>query len=68
MFGFKFTGAPNANAAFVPKLRRLRQPVTQGINSVTLYGLGELPSGTYALQLQYNDQLVSKKLVKVIAL
>ena len=46
-------------------LRRVRQSLTQGLNSFTLYDLGSLPPGTYALQIQYNDQLVSKKLVKV---
>ncbi|HLZ89794.1 MAG TPA: T9SS type A sorting domain-containing protein, partial [Puia sp.] len=47
-------------------LRRVRQSLTQGLNSFTLYDLAALPAGTYALQIQCNDQLVSKKLVKVI--
>lgn len=46
-------------------IRREMQPVTQGFNTVTMYGLSGLPAATYALQIQYNDQLVSKKLVKV---
>jgi hypothetical protein len=46
-------------------IRRVRQPVTQGLNNLNLYGLGSLPSATYALQIQYNDQMVSEKLVKV---
>lgn len=48
-------------------IRRIRQPLTQGLNSLTLYDLASLPAGTYALQIQYNDRLVSKKLVKVAA-
>lgn len=46
-------------------IRRIKQPVTQGLNNLTIYGLGSLPSATYALQIQYNDQVVSEKLVKV---
>ena len=46
-------------------IRRELAPVTQGFNTVTMYGLSGLPAATYALQIQYNDQLVSKKLVKV---
>ena len=45
-------------------LRHFRQPLSQGLNSLTLYDLGALPAGTYALQIQCNDQLVSRKLVK----
>lgn len=45
-------------------LRRYRQPLTQGLNNFTLFDLGGLPAGTYALQIQCNGQLVSRKLVK----
>jgi hypothetical protein len=47
---------------FVQKVRR---PVSQGLNNLTLYGLGNLANGAYALQIHYNDQLISKKLVKI---
>lgn len=47
-------------------LRRVRQPLTQGLNVFTLYDLGAVPPGAYALQIQCNDQLVSQKLVKVM--
>jgi hypothetical protein len=46
-------------------IRRTQQPVTQGLNSVSLSGLGGLPSATYILQIQYNDQQVTEKVVKV---
>jgi hypothetical protein len=46
--------------------RRVHQPVSQGLNSFTLYGLGSLANGTYALQIQYNDELISKKLIKMM--
>ena len=45
-------------------LRRIRQPLTQGLNSFAIYDLGSLPAGTYALQIQCNDQIVSRKIVK----
>jgi hypothetical protein len=50
---------------FGRSLRRVIQPVNQGLNSVNLYGLGSLPTATYALQIQYSDHLVSQKVVKV---
>jgi hypothetical protein len=46
-------------------LRRKVQPVNQGLNNLTIYGLGNLPNGTYALQIQYNDKLISEKVLKV---
>ncbi len=46
-------------------IRRVKQPVTQGLNNLKLYGLGNLPCANDALQILYNDQLVSQKLVKV---
>jgi hypothetical protein len=46
-------------------VRRVKQPVNQGLNNLTIYGLGGLTAGAYALQIQYNDHLVSKKLVKI---
>lgn len=45
-------------------VRRLQQTVGQGLNNLNVYGLGGLPAGTYALQIQMNDQVISKKLVK----
>ena len=64
--------APSAGTAtitvidlFGRSLRRVIQPVNQGLNSISLYGLGNLASATYALQIQYGDHLVSQKVVKV---
>ena len=48
-------------------IRRQQQQVTQGYNTVTMFGLSSLPTATYALQIQYNNQLVSEKMVKVNA-
>jgi hypothetical protein len=50
---------------FGRSLRRMIQPVNQGLNSMSIYGLGNLPAATYALQIQYGDHLVSQKVVKV---
>jgi hypothetical protein len=46
-------------------IRRTVQPVNQGLNNLSLHGLGNLPNATYAMQIQYGDQLVSVKLLKV---
>jgi hypothetical protein len=46
-------------------IRRQQQQVTQGYNTVSMYGLSSLPAATYALQIQYNNQMVSEKMVKV---
>ena len=46
-------------------LRRERQAVSQGLNTLTLYGVGNLPSATYALLIQCDNQMTCEKLVKV---
>ena len=48
-------------------LRHYRQALSQGLNSFTLYDLGGLPAGTYAMQIQCGGQMVSRKLVKSVA-
>ena len=50
---------------FGRSLRRMIQPVNQGLNAISLYGLGNLPDAAYALQIQYGDHLVCQKVVKV---
>lgn len=64
--------APSAGTAtitlidmFGRSLRRLVQPLSQGLNTVNVYGLGSLPAAAYALQIQYGDHLVCQKVVKV---
>lgn len=47
-------------------VRHEQQQVNQGLNTLNVYGLGYLPAGTYVLQIQYNDRVISKKLVKVL--
>jgi len=47
-------------------VRQQTQPLGQGLNSLTLYGLGGLPNGTYVLQVRYADQVVSRKIVKLM--
>jgi hypothetical protein len=46
-------------------VRREQVQVNQGLNLLNVYGLGALPAGTYVMQIQAGDQLISKKLVKV---
>lgn len=66
------TTAPSAGMAtitlidlFGRSIRRVIQPVSQGLNSIRLDGLGSLPEAAYALQIQYGDHLVSQKVIKV---
>ncbi|MHA4810848.1 T9SS type A sorting domain-containing protein [Flavitalea flava] len=43
-----------------------KRSVNQGLNNnLTIYGLGKLPNGTYALQVRYDDKQISMKLLKV---
>jgi hypothetical protein len=46
-------------------VRRDRQAVTQGLNTLTIYGVGNLPPATYALLIQCGNQMMCEKLVKV---
>ena len=46
-------------------VRKDRQPVSQGLNTLTLYGVGSLPPATYALLIQCDGQVACEKLVKV---
>lgn len=45
-------------------VRREKAPVSQGLNGLSLYGLGNLANGTYVLQIQYGDKMISKKMMK----
>lgn len=47
-------------------VRREKAPVSQGLNNLSLYGLGSLPNGTYVLQIQYGDKMISRKMVKLV--
>lgn len=44
-----------------------RQPVSQGLNNMTLYGVSNLPAATYALLIQCGGQVTCEKLVKASA-
>lgn len=46
-------------------VRQVRLPINQGLNTLTIYGLDSLSNGTYALQVWYAGQVVSKKMVKL---
>ena len=46
-------------------IRQVKQPVNQGLNNFTLYGLGRLANGTYVLQIHSGEQVISKKLIKL---
>jgi hypothetical protein len=46
-------------------VHRDRQPVTQGLNNLTVYGVSDLPAATYAMLIQVGDQVTCEKVVKV---
>ncbi len=46
-------------------VHRDRQPVTQGLNTLTVYGVSDLPAATYAMLIQVGDQVTCEKVVKV---
>jgi hypothetical protein len=46
-------------------ITQMKQSVSQGINTLTIYGLDGLSSGAYALQIRYADQVISKKMLKI---
>jgi hypothetical protein len=46
-------------------IRKKEMPLlTQGINNLTLMGMGELPPGSYLLQILFNNEIKHKKIVK----
>jgi hypothetical protein len=46
-------------------VHRDKQPVTQGYNALTVYGVSNLPAATYALLIQCNNQVTCQKIIKV---
>jgi hypothetical protein len=64
--------APTAGVALVTLvdiygrvITQVKQTLEQGLNNLTLYGLGALANGAYALQVRYNGQLISTKMLKL---
>lgn len=43
-----------------------RQPVSEGLNNITLNRLGNLSNGVYALQVQCNGKEITRQLVKMV--
>ena len=46
-------------------LHQENQAIIQGVNTLSVYGLGNLSNGTYVLQVRSNDNIISKKVVKL---
>jgi len=47
-------------------VKQVRQNLNQGLNNLTVYGLDGLANGTYALRVRYADQVLSKKMLKMV--
>jgi len=69
---FEITVPKNDDALFIVRdiygriIQQKKQSVTEGINSITLYDFDNIPPGTYILQVKYEDNLVARKMVKVL--
>jgi hypothetical protein len=46
-------------------IAQMRQTLTHGLNTVTMYGLSAVANGAYALQVRYGGQLISSKMIKL---
>ncbi|MBS1915117.1 MAG: T9SS type A sorting domain-containing protein [Bacteroidetes bacterium] len=46
-------------------VKQERQSVSKGYNNIKIYNLGSLASGTYTLQVQYNDRMMTKRVIKL---
>jgi hypothetical protein len=42
-----------------------KQNLNKGLNNIRIYGLNTLSSGVYILKIQYQDKLISKRMIKV---
>jgi hypothetical protein len=45
-------------------IRQQKQDVTQGLNNIIMYDLGNLPVAAYTLKIQYADKMVIKLVIK----
>ena len=43
-----------------------KQSVLQGLNNLRIYNLENLPSGTYVLQVAYENNMVAKRVIKLL--
>ena len=46
-------------------IRQEKQKINKGLNTVHIYGLGNIEEGAYILLMWYNDKKISKKVIKV---
>jgi hypothetical protein len=69
--GFDMTAPQDAVSTFTltdmygRRVKQEKQNVTKGLNGIKIYNLSNLASGTYTLQVQYEDKMVSKRVIKL---
>ena len=69
---FEMTTPNNGVATFVLQdiygrtIKVEKQSVIQGINPIKIYNLGNIPAGIYTLQIQYGNNFIAKKVVKLL--
>jgi hypothetical protein len=55
----------NLRDMFGRPIRKMQQSIVQGLNDLSIGGLSGLPQGAYVLQMVYNGQVISTKLLKM---
>jgi hypothetical protein len=45
-------------------VKQEKENVTAGLNTIRMYNLSGLASGTYTLLVQYTDKIISKRVIK----
>jgi hypothetical protein len=69
---FEITVPKTDDAIFIVRdiygriIQQKKQNVTEGMNNITLYDLDKIPPGTYILQVKYEDNIVARKMVKIL--
>lgn len=53
------------NDAFGRQVRREIQHVSQGLNTIRIYGLDKLPNGFYVIQIHCGEKTLSKSMIKL---
>ncbi len=65
--------APNTDVAVITltdiygrTIKIQKQSVMQGLNNIKIYDLGNLPSGTYILQVRYENNITANRVIKLL--
>jgi hypothetical protein len=68
----QMTAPDNGPATFIlldmygRTMKQQKQNVTQGLNTVRMYGLGNIPAASYTLLVYYENNVLAKKVIKLL--